>query len=897
MRGKIPNARSALCGVIWRETSHWYPGDTNSMLNEASVMNERELFLAALDLQHPADRRAYLQNICAANVDLLARVESLLASHEGQSRFLNTPALEQLREQAEAVATPGFAKAIELDAAAAIAGGSDGMKAGDGDRDDELPWQYLRPSSRPGSLGRFAHYDVLETLGRGAFGVVLKAFDENLQRVVAIKVLTPELAATSPARKRFLREARSSAAVRHENVVSIYAVENDPIPYLVMEYVPGQTLQQRLNERGPLDLPDVLRLGKQIAYGLDAAHRQGLIHRDIKPSNILLEDGVDERVKITDFGLARTADDASITQSGIIAGTPMYMAPEQVQGRQLDQRADLFSLGSVLYQMLSGRPPFRAATTVAVLKRVAEDAPRPIREIIPDVPDWICRLIGHLHAKAPDDRYSSAKDVGDTLAQCLADVQDGRKPRIQAPWRSAGNSTAKATGKRPNGAGRLTRRPLLTAAVVAFMSLVGLGATEATGVTKLAATVVRLTTGRGTLVIESDDPELRIAIDGDEVTVRGGSVQELTLRPGEHKVAAVKDGQALKQELVTVTRNGRTVLRMSLESDGAVSKSPDVSISPDVPARLTSPPAAEAPFDAKHAKEYQQAWAESLGRPIEYTNSVGMSFVIIPPGEFTAGADPREMEEALRHADNPHWRQCVAGGSPAHKVILTRAIYFGVHEVTQEQYTQVMGRNPSHFSASGADQSEAERRPVDSVSWVDAAEFCVKLSELEKLQPLYAVDGETVSMLAGTGYRLPTEAEWEFACRAGTMTKYWTGSDDQGVLQAGWLPAISQRGTHAVGQLEGNAFGVFDTHGNVWEWVQDRWGPHYYAQFAERAAVDPLGPPAGDYRVLRGGSWFHHVSLCRSAARLYDHPTNRNNQMGIRVVLTIAAATKPGREK
>ena len=155
-------------------------------------------------------------------------------------------------------------------------------------------------------------------------------------------------------------------------MVAIHAVEDAPIPYLVMEYIPGKTLQQRLDEHGPLDLPDVLRLGKQIADGLAAAHGQDLIHRDIKPGNILLEGGMDERVKITDFGLARTADDASMTQSGMIAGTPMYMVPEQALGQKLDQRADLFSFGSVLYQMISGRPPFRTPTTMAVLKRVTE---------------------------------------------------------------------------------------------------------------------------------------------------------------------------------------------------------------------------------------------------------------------------------------------------------------------------------------------------------------------------------------------------------------------------------------------------------------------------------------------------------------------------------------------
>ncbi len=284
------------------------------------------------------------------------------------------------------------------------------------DDEDEDALTFLQPSTKPGSLGRLGHYEVLEVIGRGGFGVVLKAFDERLHRVVAVKVLAPRLAATSPARKRFKREARAFSAVRHENVVAVYAVEEQPIPYLVMEFVAGETLQQKLDRVGPFDAAEVVRIGRQIAKGLAAAHLQGLIHRDIKPANILLESGAD-RVKITDFGLARAADDASLTQSGVIAGTPMYMAPEQALGETIDHRADLFSLGSVLYAITSGRPPFRATTTRGVLKRVTEDTPRPIREIIPEAPEWLCAIIAKLHAKKPEERFTSAKEVADLLAE------------------------------------------------------------------------------------------------------------------------------------------------------------------------------------------------------------------------------------------------------------------------------------------------------------------------------------------------------------------------------------------------------------------------------------------------------------------------------------------------
>ena len=258
---------------------------------------------------------------------------------------------------------------------------------------------FFQTSNRPGWLGQLSHYELERLLGQGAFGIVVKAFDERLHRVVAIKFMNPELAATSPPRKRFLREARTAAAIRHENhenIVGIHAIEEEPLPYIVMEYIPGITLQQWLDQNGPLELPEFLRIAQQLANGLAAAHAANLIHRDIKPSNILLESGIDKRAKISDFGLARAVDDASLTSSGLIAGTPMFMAPEQARGKVLDHRADLFSLGSVLYQMASGRPPFRAANTVAMLKRVCEDTPRPIQDVIPETPDWLCAIIERL---------------------------------------------------------------------------------------------------------------------------------------------------------------------------------------------------------------------------------------------------------------------------------------------------------------------------------------------------------------------------------------------------------------------------------------------------------------------------------------------------------------------
>jgi hypothetical protein len=282
----------------------------------------------------------------------------------------------------------------------------------------------LAPSDWPDSLGRLGSYEIKGVIGRGGMGVVLKAFDPALHRNVAIKVLSSHLANCGAARRRFLREARAAAAVVHEHVVSVFAVvETAGLPFMVMEYVPGPSLQDRIDEHGPLALPEILRIGMQTAAGLAAAHAQGLVHRDVKPANILLENGI-ERVKLTDFGLARAAADAGMTQSGIVAGTPHYMAPEQARAEATDHRADLFSLGSTLYAMCTGVPPFRAETPVAVLRRVSDDVPRPIRQLNPEVPEWLEAIVERLQAKDPADRFASASELADLLGRCLAHVQE-----------------------------------------------------------------------------------------------------------------------------------------------------------------------------------------------------------------------------------------------------------------------------------------------------------------------------------------------------------------------------------------------------------------------------------------------------------------------------------------
>ncbi|MDB4533869.1 serine/threonine protein kinase [Vicingaceae bacterium] len=296
--------------------------------------------------------------------------------------------------------------------------------------------QLLDSPSHPEMLGRLGDYDIERLIGSGGMGIVFKGFDRELNRPVAIKMLVPRLASNGAARRRFSREAKAAAAIGHENVVSIHRISSDNLhPYIVMPYIAGQSLQSFVDHAGPMEINDIVQIGMQIASGLAAAHEQGLVHRDVKPANILLENDCN-RVLITDFGLARAEDDASLTRTGIVAGTPHYMSPEQADGKPIDARSDLFSLGSVMYFLATGRPPFRADSTMAVLKKICHEPVADLRDLNSEVPEPLTRVIHRLLEKDPSDRYTSATKVVDVLKSYLAHRQhptEYRAPAIKRP--------------------------------------------------------------------------------------------------------------------------------------------------------------------------------------------------------------------------------------------------------------------------------------------------------------------------------------------------------------------------------------------------------------------------------------------------------------------------------
>ncbi|MFK7768737.1 MAG: protein kinase [Mariniblastus sp.] len=330
----------------------------------------------------------------------------------------------------------------------------------------------LAPTDNPEMMGRLGGYEICGVIGRGSAGIVVKALDTRLNRFVAIKMLAPAYSNNGCSRRRFEREGRAIASVKDPHVVPIHTVDEfQGTPYIVMQYMPDGSLNQRIQKHGPLETKQIACIGMQIAKGLAAAHKRGIVHRDVKPANVLLENGIDGAM-VTDFGLARVVDEATMTRSGSISGTPQFMSPEQAMGERVDPRSDLFSLGSVMYAACTGHAPFKSQSVFGVIKKVCEGEPKPILEMNSDIAPWMVSLIARLHSKAPKDRFESADAVAELLSKELAHIESPTMvAQPQRDWWIKKQQPAK-----PN---RTTARRIGLAAAVA--GIVGISAFSMSG--------------------------------------------------------------------------------------------------------------------------------------------------------------------------------------------------------------------------------------------------------------------------------------------------------------------------------------------------------------------------------------------------------------------------------
>jgi formylglycine-generating enzyme required for sulfatase activity/predicted Ser/Thr protein kinase len=733
---------------------------------------------------------------------------------------------------------------------------------------------------------RLGHFRIVGRIGRGGMGDVYKGYDETLNRPVAVKVLPAELARDAEFVRRFRAEASAAAKIVHPNIVPVHFIGEDAgRHFFAMQFVDGESLEVELRRRARFPVEEALEIVEQCLAGLEAAHRRGLIHRDVKPGNILLE-RPSGRAVVVDFGLVRsTGVSTRLTATGVILGTVDYIAPEQARGQIVDRRADIYSLGVLLYELLAGRLPFEAGTPTAMIFKHAYEPPFPLEKAAPDVPEPVRGIVARMMAKPPDARYPSCSEALDDLRA----FAEGR-PLAAATVEAARDGLESGAISADEG-GRPIDDVLLSERLARLAS-----AGPITRLRDWAATVFRRHAPAMVHELRSTTQQVDAAVavyvrrrkrlakalaEARSLAAEMHEQEEANRRaaPDAAKRAAETEGEKAKWEALaqqaTYEENAQSLGRQHDRQQQSIQEM-DLELAKldATVARLRSQRevlvARLRSAEARGARREEPRWRRRLatgalaavvvilggafllvrfpGRPQPgsevrpavpavvrpapaspqapgvlsegeasrrlVTNSIGMKLALVPEGEFTMGTPKPEIDalattpEAFGVFDEEHGpNEC-----PAHQVYISRPFYLGVCEVTQGQFVHVMGYNPSKCAAGPGDRS---RYPVDNVDYHEAVKFCESLTALP------------AEKVAGRTYRLPTEAEWEYACRAGSQTHFAFG-DKLDSAQANFLPhgqsSLAKtpgghnvlRGTALVGSYRSNAFGLYDMHGNVW---------------------------------------------------------------------------------
>jgi len=795
-----------------------------------------------------------------------------------------------------------------------------------------------------------AGFEIIQKLGEGGMGVVYKAHQASMDRVVALKVLPERLAKDKQFVSRFFREARVAAKLDHPNIVRGIDVGSSGSDYFfVMEYVEGEDVGNVLEKRGRLPEREALEIVIQVARALDHAHKHDMIHRDIKPDNVLLTP--DGTAKLLDLGLARSTsgDMTRMTVTGTAMGTPHYISPEQARGEaDVDIRTDIYSLGVSLYHMLVGTPPFDGETVAVIItKTLTEQAPS-VREIVPEVSEATSRVVEKMMSKEKGSRYTSPAEVVADLEMILSGEEPTRilgagpvaasaaTQPAPAPVAAVPDSgqmrmmsdadieklKAETAAEVARAAGKGKLLPVLLTLIV----LVAAGAVATPLILKelrggqpppdggsgkpITGPVTGETEDRRRLD-EQADAELwaktkaaadTMAADGNltgaiaaldvfissaKTTKFNAEVMELRGDLDKRRFEAMRARRKAERDKIAATtetpeEKAAKLIGLSARAEDGMAFDDALELLKEAEklgAKVTASivrvekkraraealagvrelmkgkswKKADAALDSllekypgdKEALELHAKVKKGLAPPPELALDLGggvaLEVVYVKPGRFRMGSAEGWGDE-----------------KPVHEVVITKGFYIGKYEVTQRQFRQVMGVDRSRY--------KGERNPVEEVSWNEADDFCKRVAER-----------------TGSTVRLPTEAEWEYAARAGSAGNYCFGNDEAKLRQYGWYAVNSGKTTRPVGGKQPNAWGIHDMHGNVWEWVADWYDKNYYSKSPRE---DPTGPARSTgKRVLRGGCMDNKASGCTATERSSSRPTSRDKDAGFRVVV------------
>ncbi len=689
-------------------------------------------------------------------------------------------------------------------------------------------------------------YHILEPLGEGGMAIVYKAYDNRLERYVAFKVIRTDLygpGMLEQVLKRFDREAKALARLTHPNIVRIHDYgEYQDTPYLVMEYLPGGTLKTRAGE--PTPYQEVARLLLPVAHALAYAHKQGILHRDVKPSNIMVTETGEPM--LTDFGIAKilsTEESTALTGSGVGIGTPEYMAPEQGMGTTVDVRTDVYALGVVLYELVTGQKPYHADTPMAVIvKHITEPLPRP-RDFVPDLPPEVEEILFKALAKSPDERYENV----DAFAVALEKLISGRLKENIPTEQSA--SPIDRGASVPGGPTSLN-----SAAAQAASSAPGLSAQPVPQPSPTSGADAQVKIAFQTTPTPAEGDARHATATGHRkigclarflfplflvgtlcllvvILLRVGT--KFTQIPGLDITQAAQ------------TRDALLAFEPTLTPRSEIYQNPSPTLLPDLPT----------------ATKGEQTIFETLfeATPSPTSGSVvttispndNMTQVYVPAGSFIMGAARQDNQS--RNDEKPN------------RIVYLDAYWIDRTEVTAKMYAlcvsagvcqkpESRGAEPYYY-----DLADRQDLPVVYVSWQEAHTYC-----------------------EWAGRRLPTEAEWEKAARGSderiypwgntvtcTQANYW------GTVQ-GCVGDLTAVGSYPEGA---SPYNVLDMAGNVQEWVADWYDELYYKKAPE---ANPAGPTTGTLRVARGGAWNVGYSSIRATRREGLDPKSWYSNLGYR---------------
>jgi serine/threonine protein kinase len=739
-------------------------------------MKESDLFCELIAIADLRERSARLEQIARSHPEMAESLRKLLEHYEPDEEFLSTNALDRIAQLPNANVVLEGLKHFQVRKRYNL---------------QDLSHDFLEPSDQPNSIGKIGGYEVQSLIGFGGSARVYKGTDPELDKIIAIKTLHTDQANDRIAIGRLQKEARAMGRIKHENVVEVYRISIDPIPLIAMEYVDGESLDQLITRDGMLGVDRFVGIAKQILQGVQAAHDLGWVHRDLKPANILLTHAAETMVKITDFGLVRRNDDSRLTRSDSVVGTPLYMSPEQIRDETLDARSDIFSLGAVFYEMLTGVPAFRGESQYAEMYSVLHSAPTTIQQFRADVPAEVQKLIHRMLEKDSKRRFNSATEVLRILESVDWGKLENRLTLFHMPLQIP----------------RSVRHWISALAGVAGLLLLPFF------LSRLSRNLEYLTAVP------------RVPFPGRPV-------------PGQ---AVLGDSES-KDPLHSLAIPNTTI-------DHPWSRE----------LRL--------PFSSEVAREYQQRWADALGIDVEWENRFGIRFVLIPPGEFSMGYTPEESDRLKKETVNPAELEMIRASSNPTWVRIRFPFYISKYEISEAERVRVLGTDHSLPSVLDLEneynrpRGNSQEYPVTRIPWEEAQSMCQRLNEKGGLD---LWDGPVLPNQLNRGsYRLPTEAEWEWACRAGRSGE--SIADPTELDHEVWMLGNTLGGVQMRGRKNPNPFGLYDMLGNVQEWCLDNFDESY---FAGNAASDPLLDPL----VITEHPHFKKGHVLRGGAIIFGKP-------------------------